>query len=206
MSQDKPTLGQFDLVIVDTIFPRFCKKKLFGGRKLTLARYLGAYQIVACQAVLVGLRFRHAPLGTLKLICEEGKEVRLAEVLRQQASDVASEFRREEVDFPDVAMFREQKRLLDKLGEANLPDDPFALNRLMCQRTVDLRQARTNLTYCFALFLGLGLFESDWIMRAYMRFMPGEDQLQKDMRPLEELVKGWVSELRPTLLAELFPS
>lgn len=206
MANDKPKLGQFGLLIVETVLPGFCEKKFWGGRKLTLAKYLGAYLTVASQGVLVGLRFRHAPLAIVKLICGEGAECGLAEELRHQASKLASEFRHEAIGFLDVAMLRERQRLLNKLGEANLPDDPFALNRLMSERTVNIEQARSTLTCCFGLFLGLGLFESDWIMRLYADFMPGEDQLQKDMRPLEQLVKSWVSELSPSLLTELFPS
>jgi hypothetical protein len=208
VTKDKPTLGDFGTLIVKTILPGFCEKRIFRRPRLTWGKYLGAYQVVASEAVLLGLRFRHAPLSMIKLICKEGTESDLTEFLRSKALEIATEFDRQEVSFDDVAMYREHKRLLDR----NLPDSQEAeayehgAGLLTTWKTViDIKAAVPNLATCFALFLALGLFESDWIKQVYLRFMPGDDRLQKDTRRLEELVKGWVSEVQPSLLGELFP-
>jgi hypothetical protein len=166
--------------------------------RLTLGKYLGAYQLVAGEAVLLGLRFRHSPLSMVKLICKEGRESDLTEFLRSQALEIATEFGQQDVSFHEVAMYREHKRIVHR----NLPD-PEMLDTW--QTEIDIKAALQNLGGCFALFLALGLFQSDWIKQVYLGFMPGEDRLQEDTRRLEELVRAWVSELQPSLLGELFP-
>ena len=54
--KDKPALGDFGTLIVETILPGFCEKRIFRRPRLTWGRYLGAYQVVAGEAVLLGLR------------------------------------------------------------------------------------------------------------------------------------------------------
>lgn len=208
MTKDKPTLGDFGTLIVKTILPGFCEKRIFRRPRLTWGKYLGAYQVVAGEAVLLGLRFRHAPLSMIKLICKDGAEADLAEFLRSKALEMATEFGQQEVSFLDIATYREHRRILDK----HLPDTQEAeayehgAGLLTTWKTViDFKAAVPNLAACFALFLALGLFESDWIKQVYLRTMPGDDRLQEGTRRLEELVRAWVSELQPSLLGELFP-
>ncbi|MGB8477986.1 MAG: hypothetical protein WCE63_03985 [Acidobacteriaceae bacterium] len=180
MNIKQKKVGEFGSTIVQIILDGFCEKTFLAERKLTFGKYLGAYTAAACQGVVLGLRFRQVPLPMMKLICEEGAESDLREELRRQVSNVVSEFRGQEPDLLDVSMRREQTIQLAKLGRRDLIEDPFALTQLMEKETVDIKHAYGALVGCFALFLGLGLFESEWIEQVYLRFMPGEDQLQKD--------------------------
>lgn len=194
VTRDKPAVGKFGAFIVETILPKFCEKKIFRRQRLTLGKYLGAYLIVATQGVLLGLRFRHAPLSMVKLVCQKGSESDLAEFLRKTASQMTTEFDQQEVDFLGLTTFKERERILAQNPDRQLTD----------HTVLDIEVAFRNLSTCFTVFLALGLFESDWIKEVYLRFIPGEAQLQEDSRHLGEFVKDWVSELQPSLLEELF--
>lgn len=197
-------LGEMGVTVVRTTLQRFSEKKLLGKPRLTLAKYLGAYTTVAGQGSLIGLRFQHAPLAAVKLVCDSGRESDFAERLRVLASKVVSEFHDREPDFLDVSMGREELRILGAHGKAGPPDNPIALERFKNGTTVDLDKAYANLVACFSLFLGLGLFEPDWIRPAYLRFAPDKAQMISDTQQVAKLVKGWVTRIKPSMVPELF--
>lgn len=205
MGQDGPKLGEFGVNVVRTVLAKFTDTRLLGGSKLTIAKYLGAYTTVASQGTLIGLRFRFAPLAVVQLICEPGRESDLAGWLQRQASEVRSEFVGSDAGFLDISMLREQARLLEKLGRSDLTNDPDALGEFLKKQTVNPDTAYGNLVACFSIFLGLGLFEADWVRGAYLKLVPGDQQFNADTHHVEEFVRKWVSELSTALLAQLFP-
>jgi hypothetical protein len=205
MGHDRPKLGEFGEYVVRIILPKFIENSFWKRSKLTAAKYLGAYTIVAGQGTLTGLRFRHAPLAVVQLICEPGRESDLAGVLKRRASDLRTGFAGSNAGFLDISMLKERTRLLGKLGRPNLIDDPVALEDLLAKQTVNPDQAYGSLVSCFGIFLGLGLFEAKWVRSAYLELIPGGERFNADTYQVEKLVRNWLEELKPELLAELFP-